>query len=57
MKHECSPLYTCSRCGRCYVCHHTALFMGEDWVWKVRLRGGKIKFEKVIMDRGADNEQ
>jgi hypothetical protein len=43
-------LYVCSRCGRCYVCHHEAVWVNDQWIWKAKLRGGKIKFESVIND-------
>jgi hypothetical protein len=43
-------LYICSRCNRCYACHHTAVWMDDRWVWKAHLPGGKIKFEPVIFD-------
>jgi hypothetical protein len=39
--------YTCSRCGKCYVCQHVSIqFSNGDWMWKCN---GRI-FNKVILD-------
>jgi len=38
--HDCKKLglykeliYTCSRCGQCYVCKHQVVFQHGKWIW------------------------
>lgn len=38
-------LYICSRCSKCYVCDHHAVFKNGEWVWIC-----KGKNETVIFD-------
>lgn len=44
----CLMEYRCSRCGRCYVCHHKAIYFeqSDKWMWKNR----SGKFKPVIME-------
>lgn len=54
MSHDCKAtgklseyLFLCSRCGRCYVCHHTFVYFDGPDEWRVRCKG---KFVPVIFD-------
>lgn len=54
MSHNCKAtgklgeyLFLCSRCGRCYVCHHTFVYFEGPDEWRVKCRG---KFVSVIFD-------
>jgi len=44
-------LYTCSRCGECYVCKHTPVHFTEEDVWRWKRKNGK--YEEVICDGRA----
>lgn len=50
-KTESVEIFTCSRCGKCYVCKHKAVHFTDDdkWVWKCP----DGKFRPVTFEKGA----